>query len=42
MTAASFLVAAGSYELFERRFLVLKRRLMPASASVGTPLGRLP
>lgn len=31
MTALSFLVAALSYELFERHFLKLKRRLMPAA-----------
>jgi peptidoglycan/LPS O-acetylase OafA/YrhL len=40
MIVASFLLAALSYELFERRFLSLKRKLMPArsSAQARAPL----
>jgi peptidoglycan/LPS O-acetylase OafA/YrhL len=40
MAVASFMVAALSYELFERRFLNLKRKLMPATANSVSPAVR--
>lgn len=39
LTAVTFLLAAASYELFEKRFLKLKRKLMPTWSPEGRPSG---